>query len=274
MTLEKLFYGDNLLVLFGVSLIVFFLVFGVGYWIGQEQKKNIDEATKAWIIAINGTILGMLSLLLAFSFGMAEQRFAARKQLVVDEANAIGTTYLRAQWLPEPDRTEISNLLRLYVDVRLPQDVQTRKLEEVVQDLVVRSEQLQDKLWLQAIDIAKKNPASPIAALFLDTLNNMIDLQTKRLAQFQNRVPKSILLLLYVFAVFSLLITGYVAAFGNRLSFFAMFTMLGLLALLLTVIVDLDRPQRGLIRVSHESLLRLQQKLNADLTPPPATRGQ
>lgn len=271
--LEKLFYAQNLWLLFWASFMVFLFAFGVGHWIGRKQQNNIDAATKSWITTVDGAILGMLSLLLAFSFGMAEQRFDARKQLVVEEANAIGTTYLRAQWLPEPDRTEISNLLRLYLDVRLPKDLQTHKLDEVVQDMVMRSEQLQDKLWLHAVDIAKKNPGSPIAALFLDTLNNMIDLQTKRLAQFQNRVPESILLLLYVFAVCSVLITGYVSAFGKWLSVLAMFTMIGLLALLLTVILDLDGPQRGLIKVSQESLIRLQQKLNAD-SPPPAARGQ
>lgn len=219
-------------------------------------------------------MLGMLSLLLAFSFGMAEHRFDARKQLVVDEANAIGTTYLRAQWLAEPHRTEISNLLRQYVDVRLPKDAETLNLGEAVRQMVDRSDRLQQQLWSHAVEIAKTEAESPVAALFISTLNDTIDLQAKRLAAFQNRVPEIILLLLYLFAGFSLLITGYVSGFGSRRSLLAMFTIIGLLAALLSLIVDLDRPQRGFIKVSQESMIRLQQKLNADSTPPSRTKAQ
>jgi hypothetical protein len=262
--LGKLFYGDNLWLLFLVSVMVFLLVFEIGYRLGKSQRGNIDEATKSWIATIDGAILTMLSLLLAFSFGMAENRFDARKQLVVDEANAIGTTYLRSQWLSEPHRTEIARLLREYVDLRLPKDAQTLNVNEAVQQMAAGSEQLQDQLWSHAVEIAKKEAASPVAALFLATLNDTIDLQTKRLAAFRNRVPEIILLLLYIFAGFSILITGYVSGLRDRRNSIMMFTMIGLVAFFITVIVDLDRPQRGFIKVSQESLIQLQQKLYAD----------
>lgn len=274
MTLEKLFYGDEQWLLFFASLAVFLLVFEAGYRLGKRTEGNIDEPTKSWITTIDQVMLGMLSLLLAFSFSMAEQRFDTRKRLVVDEANAIGTTYLRAQWLPEPRRTEISKLLRQYVDLRLPADLQTRNEEELVQQMAAQSDQLQDQLWSHAVEIAKRDSASPIAALFIATLNETIDLQTKRLAAFHNHVPAIILLLLYLFAAFAILVTGYVSGFRSRQSLFVMFTMIGLLTFFLFVIVDLDRPQRGLITVSQESLIGLQKKLHADLTPPSATRGQ
>jgi len=262
--LGKLFYGGNLWLLFLASATVFLLVFEIGYRLGKSQGGNIDEATKSWIATIDGAVLTMLSLLLAFSFGMAENRFDARRQLVVDEANAIGTTYLRSQWLAEPHRTEIARLLRQYVDLRLPKDTQTLNVDEAVLQMAARSEQLQDQLWSHAVEIAKKEALSPMAALFVATLNDTIDLQTKRLAAFRNRVPEIILLLLYIFAGFSILMTGYVSGLRDRRNSFMMFTMIGLMAFFLTVIVDLDRPQRGLITVSQESLIQLQQKLHAD----------
>ena len=271
--LEKLFYGENLWLLFLVSLTIFLLVFEIGYRIGKRKKESTDEATKSWITTIEQVMLGLLSLLLAFSFGMAEHRFDARRELVVDEANAIGTTYLRAQWLAEPQRTEISNLLRRYVDVRLPQAPQTRKMEETLRQMVDQSDRLQIQLWSHAVEIAKKEAASPIAALFIATLNDTIDLHAKRLAAFRNRVPEIILALLYIFAGFSLLITGYVSGFGSRRSFLAMFTITGLLASLLSLIVDLDRPQRGFIKVSQESLIRLQQQMKADATVQEGTKA-
>jgi hypothetical protein len=274
MTLEKLFYGDSPWLLLFASLTVFLLVFEVGYRLGKRAQENVDEPTKSWIITIDGVMLGMLGLLLAFSFGMAEQRFDTRRQLVVDEANAIGTTYLRAQWLPEPRRTEISKLLRQYVDLRLPADLPTGNEEEIVQQMAAQSDQLQDQLWSHAVAIAKRDSASPIAALFIATLNETIDLQTKRLDAFHNHVPAIILLLLYLFATSCILVTGYVSSFRSRQSLFVIFTMIGLLAFFLFVIVDLDRPRRGLITVSQESLIGLQKKMHADLTAPSATKGQ
>lgn len=270
--LEKLFYGENLLLLFWTSLVVFFVVFECGFRTGRGQRSRIDETAKSWIAIIDGAVLGIFGIVLAFSFAMAQERFQARKQLVVEEANAIGTTYLRAQWLPEPHRTDVSTLLRRYVDVRLPNDLQSRNVEDVVQEVVVLSEQLHNQLWLHAVEIAKKGSASPVIALFLATLNDMIDLNTKRLAAFQNQVPEIILLLLYGLAAFTLLITGYGCGFSNRRNVLATFPLIGLLALFLFVIVDLDRPGRGLIKVSQQSMIRLQQQLHSNMAAPEAKR--
>ena len=270
MRLEKLFYGDNPWLLFFVSLGVFLLVLEVGQRFGKRDKDNIDELTKSWLVTIDGVILGMLGLLLAFSFGMAEQRFDTRKRLVVEEANAIGTTYLRAQWLPEPRRTEISKRLREYVDLRLSPDL-LKGNDEILQQRVVQSDRLQEQLWAHAIEIAKSEPASPIAALFIVTLNETIDLQNARLAAFRNHIPPIILLLLYLFAGFSILLSGYVSGFRDRRSLFAMYTVIGLLTFFLFVIVDLDRPLQGLITLNQESLIKLQKKLHADLPPPSAS---
>jgi hypothetical protein len=90
MILETLFHGENLPILFGVSTVLFLLIFEAGYRIGRKRRTSIDEATKAWVTAIYSAILTMLGLLLGFSYSMAQQRFDVRKQLVVEEANAIG----------------------------------------------------------------------------------------------------------------------------------------------------------------------------------------
>jgi hypothetical protein len=269
--LMNLFHVDNVWILFLASLVIFLLTFEIGNRIGIAQAGDIDEATKGWIASVDQMILVMLTLLLAFSFGMAEQRFNARKQLVVDEANAIGTTYLRSQWLPEPHRMQITRLLHEYVDIRLPAEPQRLDVEETLREAVARSDRLQDQLWAHAVDIAKKLP-SPITALFVASLNDTIDLQGKRIAALQNRVPGIILLLLYVSAGLSALVTGYASGFRNRRSSFAIFALIGLLTLFLTVVVDLDRPQHGFIQVSQQSLKTLQNKINADLTPPEKNR--
>lgn len=210
---------------------------------------------------------------LGFSYAMAQQRFEARRQLVVEEANAIGTTYLRAQWLPQPHREDVSNLLRQYVDARLPKDFESRSMEELVEGVSVLSERLLDQLWVHAVDVAKKNP-TPVVALFLSALNETIDLHAKRLAQFQNRVPESVLLLLYLFATVAMLITGYGAGLRTLRCLLPTVAMVVLLCTSLYVIVDLDRPQQGLINVSQESMIRLQQRFMAGSEIPAPISGQ
>jgi hypothetical protein len=272
MILEKLFRGENLLVLFGVSTVLLLLIVEVGYRIARKRQTSIDEATKAWFTAIYSAILAMLGLLLGFSYSMAQQRFEVRKQLVVEEANAIGTTYLRAQWLPEPYRGDVAKLLRQYVDARLPKDLGSRNIDELVQNVSVLSERLLDQLWVHAVEVAKKNP-TPVVSLFLSALNETIDLHTKRLAQFQNRVPESVLLLLYLFTSVAMLITGYGSGLRPQRIVLPIVAMVLLVSTALYVIVDLERPQ-GLITVSQESMIRLQQKLMTSPETPAPISGQ
>lgn len=256
------FFADNPWVLLFLPLLIFWLIFEGGFKLGRHQSGSIDDATKSWIASVEQMILLVLSLLLAFSFGIAEQRFDARKQLVVDEANAIGTTYLRSQWLAEPRRNEVARLLGRYVDLRLPADMST--VDRALPKMLAESDRLQSQLWSHAIAIAQEQPGSPVAALFISTLNDMIDLQSKRLAAFHNRVPEIILWLLYVFAAFAVFITGYVAAFGNRKSTVALVPMIGVLALALWIIVDLDRSQQGFMKINQDSMQRLQQQMKMD----------
>src|SRR5580765_87007 len=270
MVLEKLFRGENLLILFGVSTVLFLLIFEVGYRIARKRQTSIDEATKAWFTAIYSAILAMLGLLLGFSYSMAQHRFEVRKQLVVEEANAIGTTYLRTAWLPEPYRGDVAKLLRQYVDARLPKDLGSRNnIDELVQNVSVLSERLLDQMWVHAVEVAKTNP-TPVVALFLMALNETIDLHAKRLAQFQNRIPNSVLLLLYLFATVAVLMTGFGSGLRTRRLVLPIVAMIVLVSTALYVIVDLERPQ-GLINVSQESMSRLQQRLIAgsETTPAP-----
>jgi len=267
MILETLFRGENLLILFGASTVLFFLIFEVGYRIARKRQTTIDETTKAWFTAIYSAILAMLGLLLGFSYSMAQQRFEVRKQLVVQEANAIGTTYLRAGWLPEPYRGDVAKLLRQYVDARLPKDLGSRNnIDELVQNVSVLSERLLDQMWVRAVEVAKKNP-TPVVSLFLSALNETIDLHVKRLAQFQNRIPNSVLLLLYLFTSVAMFITGYGSGLRPQRLVLPIVAMVVLVSTALYVVVDLDRPQ-GIINVSQESMIRLQQKLMASTETP------
>lgn len=255
-----LLYSIDLWLIFVCAIVLFFLAFEGGFRFGRLIQPKADESTRMWITTIDAAILGVLALLLGFTFSMSLSRFDLRKELVLEEANTIGTTYLRAQLLPEPYMTEMSVLLRQYVDARLEGTLQPGKLLEAI----VKSEHLHNQLWACAVDVSKdKRVSSPaIVSLFLSSLNEMIDLHAKRLAAFENRVPQMVLILLFVCGTITVLITGYGCGLCERRNFIPASMMSVILAMVILVIMDLDQPGRGFITVSQQSLIRLQQSLN------------
>lgn len=165
------------------------------------------------------SILALLAFLLAFTFGLAASRWEARREAVLEEANAIGTTYLRSRLLPEPQRTEAARLLQGYVDTRLP-DTRQGNPSEILAKAIARSEELQKQLWSEAVAAAQKNP-TPITGLFIQSLNETIDMHGKRImVGTRGRIPISIWA-----GLFSLAILGLAAV----------------------LIADLDRPYEGFV---------------------------
>jgi hypothetical protein len=187
---------------------------------------------------------------------MAATRFEARRQMVLDEANAIGTTYLRAALLPEPHRTEIRTLLRDYVQLRL---------EAVQPGMTVparaRSEELQGQLWAQTVIVAEKKP-TPITGLFIQSLNEVIDLHAKRVTMgLRNRIPITIWVALYATAILAMAGLGYYAGLASTTRSLASLTLVITFSGILFLIADLDRPQEGLLRVSQQAMIDLQKSL-------------
>ena len=206
--------------------------------------------------AIVAAGLGLLAFLLAFTFGMAASRFDTRRGLVLDEANAIGTTYLRAALLPEPHRTEIRTLLRDYVDLRL---------EAVQPGMSVpareRSEELQSRLWAQAVVVAEKQP-TPITGLFIQSLNEVIDLHAKRVTMgLRNRIPLTIWVALYSTAILAMAGVGYYSGLSSTTRSLATLALAIAFSGILCLIADLDRPQEGLLEVSQQAMVDLRKSL-------------
>lgn len=253
----EMLYGINEWLVFGVAVILFFLATEAGFWTASSGRSDVDEAGRSEIGTLQGAILGLLALLLGFTFSMALSRYEVRKMMVLDESNAIGTTYLRAQMLPEPQKTEISRLLRQYVDFRL-EGAQPGKFQEAI----AQSEKLHDQLWLQATAVENRGPRELITALFLQSLNEMIDIHAKRLRAIMDRIPAIVLLLLFGVTISGMVLIGYGCGFGNKRHFIMRLLMAGLIAMVIVVIIDLDNPQRGLIRISQQSMMSLRESIN------------
>ncbi|WFM72435.1 hypothetical protein [Halomonas sp. CKK8] len=226
-----------------------------GYW-WQERTHDEKEGPTGMIV---GSLLALMAFLLAVAMGMSSDRFDTRRGLVLAEANSIGTTYLRAGYLPEPASSEIRDLLREYVPLRIATD----DLADV-RVRIARSVELQEKLWSVAEELARATPESDVLALFIDSLNETIDLnETRVTAGIYARVPETIILLLFCGSMLTLGMVGYNAGLIQRRSPITTIVLIALLGAVITLVVDLDRPRDGFLKVSQQPLIDLQEQVGA-----------
>ena len=229
---------------FAVSLVAILLAAEVGHRLGRirfRQSGHEKEPTVGGIVAAE---LGLLAFLLAFTFGLAASFFEARRAAMLEETNAIGTTYLRAKILQEPQRSEAQKLLREYVDVRLTA-AQENKLESGVR----RSSEIHHQLWTSVAAAAAKDPRSIPLGLYIQSLNELIDLHTKRLfAVTGSRIPAVVWLVLFTVAMLSFGSMGYNSGLTGAARSPMVFPLALTFAVVMWMVVDLDRPQEGLMR--------------------------
>ena len=236
----------------GVSL----LSVELGYRLARYLQRESQQEKEAPVGGMVGATLALLALMLAFTFGLAGSRFEERRQVVLSEANAIGTAYLRAALLPEPMRTETQQLFREYVDVRL-EAVNPDKLSYAI----TKSEELQNRLWSQAVAASEKD-SSPITALFVQSLNEVIDLHAVRmLAALRSRVPAAIWIVLFLLSFLSMAMMGYHEALTNSKRSIAVLALILGFSSVLFLIVDLDRPRQGTLQVSQQAMIDLRNSM-------------
>src|SRR5262245_38727063 len=243
--------------LFFLSAALLALAMECGYRIGWwRHARNPDEKEQP-VGAMVASILGLVALVLGFTFSLAASRFDDRRMTVLEEANAIGTAYLRARLLPEPERTEVARLLREYVATRI-QGVQDLKPQEAI----VKSEALHEQLWQQAGSAADKTPNSIMTGVFVQSLNAVIDLHSKRiLVGLRSRIPIVIWIGLWGLAMLGMLSVGYQCGLWNTRRSPAMLGFVLAFTVVLYLIADLDRGREGLLRVGQQSLVDLQKTM-------------
>ena len=196
--------------LFVATIVVVILSIEGGYRLGKFRRARSDQEKEAPVGAIVAATLGLLAFMLAFTFGLAASRFDARRMIVLDEANAIGTANLRAGLLPEPHRSAIRQLFREYVDVRL-EAVNPAAVEEAI----AKSGEMHRALWSQASELAAQDNRSIVTGLFVQSLNEVIDLHAKRVMfGLHNRIPELVWLVLYFMAIVSMVMWRDVPAPG------------------------------------------------------------
>lgn len=244
--------------LFVAILLVVLLSVEFGYRLGKYRRSRHELEKEAPVGTMVGAALGLLAFILAFTFGLAAARFDNRIQVLLDEANAIGTTYLRAGILPEGSE-QTRALLRDYVDTRLG-GVRSGNITEGIR----QSESIQQKLWAEAKAVGQKNPNSIVVGLFVQSLNEVIDLHAKRVqAGLRNRIPGAIWVGLFAVAALSLAAMGYQAGLAGTRRSLAVLAVAVAFSVVIELIADLDRSQEGLLKIGQQALIDVQRSMNA-----------
>ena len=254
---EELLYNQPQWLIGVVTLVVLVTSVEVGYQIGLKAKIEMTQPMKVQISSIQTAILTIFTFLLGFTFAMALSRFDNRKQMVVKESNAIGTAVLRSKLLPENQRAKINDLFKAYVNVEF--SITSRANIPLIEKNALKNEtrRLQTLMWNEAIIATETNPLSVPAGLFATSINQLIDIKTERDIAISNHVPEVVLLGLLLFAGLAIGILGY----GNGLAATHARYPAIILCIVITIsfilIIDLDRPNRGLTKVSQESMVDL-----------------
>jgi Protein of unknown function (DUF4239) len=239
-----------------LTVVLALLSVELGYRLARYRQQRDQLEKESSLGGMVGGTLGLLAFMSAFTFGLAGSRFEARRQVLLSEANAIGTTYLRTAMIPEQMRTDSRNLLREYVDVRLKGVQQPDQLEHAL----ARSEELHNQLWSLAVAATEKE-RSPMTSNYVQSLNQVIDMHATRLMALRSRVPAVIWIVLYLLGFLVMVLIGYQSAVANsRRSLAAIPLILGF-SLVLYLIADLDRPGKGMLQVSQEAMIDLRNSM-------------
>ena len=219
----------------------------IGYRVGW---RNIEEHPRAHegIGAIEAGIFALLGLLLGFSFSGATARLDARRQLIIGEANAIGTAYLRLDELPASDQPEMRHLFRQYVDARLDAYAHVPDMKAFYQR-VAQAGELQRQIWVRAVAACRNDPTQNSTRLLLPALNEMIDITTSRTIAINSHLPGLVFSLLVWVALSSGLVAGYAMAKRRKRSWLHMILYATCIAITVYTVTDLDYPRSGLIRL-------------------------
>jgi hypothetical protein len=243
-------YNYSLLTLFLIGLTAVLISTEIGRRLGLAVGKRGGDK----IGTLEASLLGLLALMVGFTFAMALARFDSRRDAVLNEANAIGTTALRARMLPQPYKKEILELLRAYVKIRL--DITQRPVSNVeLKAAVDRSNALQEALWQQAMAALTKDNAMAPTGLFVQALNEMIDDQGKRVAAVRNHVPDIVVLALFGVAAIGCAFSGYASGLDKQRTAFPVYLVAFLVSCVIVLILDLDRPSVGFIEVSQQPMI-------------------
>ena len=256
--MTEVFYSHGSGMIAGLLLLSAGVAIEAGYRLGLRAQARSSAAARKHVDNVQASMLGLLALLLGFTFSLSLGRFDSRSEAVVDETNAIGTAYLRAQALPQASRDATLQALRDYLALRVKEAAVSLDRREERAGLLAAAAQAHGELWRLARQAMDADSHSVMTGLYVQALNELIDSYGRRTAALDRHVPEAVSLVLYVTMIFVAGVVGYAAGLGDHRPFTISYLMLMLIVLLVFVIIDIDRPRRGLIQVGRHGLSELQ----------------
>jgi hypothetical protein len=239
-------FETNALLLAGGLFLAMLVMQEIGRWLGVRARRKAGDAGTSGTGVVDGAVFALLGLLIAFTFSGAASRFDDRRKLIVEEANAIGTAYLRLDLLPQAAQPDLRDSFRRYLDARLAAYRALPDLAKAKAELA-RAAGLQQEIWTKSLAAAAG--AQPATMLLLPALNEMFDITTTRTMAGEMHPPVIIFVLLCGLALISALLAGYGTA-GTKARNWVHTTVFSVtLAGAVYVILDIEFPRLGLIRV-------------------------
>jgi hypothetical protein len=247
---------DNPGLVFGISLIAFWIAAWVGAWFRARQRPGAEDIRGDFAFILGGA-LTLLGLIVGFTFSMAVSRYDQRKNYEEQEANAIGTEYVRADLLPSADAGKVRGLLKSYLDQRILAYTTRGAVDR--RQLDARTARLQAELWSALVGPATAAP-TPVMALVVGGMNDVLNSQGYTQAAWWNRIPRAAWTLVFTISIFCNLLVGYVAHGRSAILFLILPIALSTSFFL---IADIDTPLGGVIRVWPQNLMTLADSLRS-----------
>lgn len=228
-------------ILFGALVIVYL----IGFQLRKILEKNrlVDSETK--LDTVEGSLLALFAFFLGFTFSLSASRYDARRQVIVAEANNIGTAVLRADLYPDSTRAIMRKHFKNYIDYRLDYfnaGIDEQKIKETVSNAEKESAQI----WALATKLSKEPGYSDATRLMIPALNDLIDIVTTRDATRKAKVPDSIMWVMFALSLFSAFIIGYCTT-RKKMNYVTSLIFMAMITVSIYLIIDLDRPRRGII---------------------------
>jgi hypothetical protein len=252
----------NVLEIAGMFFIPFLVVLMpilIGQRYGIWRSKKSENLQNASVGSVVGAAFGLLAFMLAFTFQIAASRYNERKELLLEEVTNIRTTWLRAGVVPEPFRSDTRKLLVEYVDLRIDLARDPSKLSSAMN----RSQQILDKFWESVEILAERDRSSEMYSLYTSSVNDLVDNYNQRVTMtLEYRIPPAILGVLFIIAFLSMLALGYQFGISGKGSFRINLLLATVFALVMFLILALDRPETGLAKLNQKPMFTLQQQLH------------
>ena len=249
--------------LFAVLLLCGMLILlETGRRVGIKRLPNESEGERGSLGAIEGAVFALFGLVMAFSFSGAASRFNEKRMLIAEEVNTIETAYLRLHLLAQPARPDLQELFRRYVDSRLETYRQLPNVESAEKEMA-KSKRIQEEIWNDAVAATLLPNSHPDAGkLLLPALNNMIDISTTRTMALQIHPPRIVYALLFGLGLICSLLAGYRMAIGRHRSWLHIFGFTVITVIIVYVLLDVEYPRSGLIRLETSDQLLVQAREN------------